>query len=208
LTIAAARHDGTGVRQIAALTPRSFVPTARFGRTNVAVAIGEVHDGPILSHTPESDRIVVVDRRIPSNEREASYTVTAWGVNGDTAWRRSIPYMPQRLRASMIDSVHAGMVERYSKPFADSVVAALPRYGSPVVDMVVGAGGIVWVGERTDSPDRISRRLLDAQGVDRVRVTLDSRHKVVAARGEELWTVSLDADDVPLLNRFRVAVPR
>jgi hypothetical protein len=100
------------------------------------------------------------------------------------------------------------VTERVSSGAADSVVALLPRYVSHVLGVVVGAGGIVWVGERTTRPDQVHWRLFDAQGVERMRVNIDSRHQVVAARGEALWTVSLDTDDVPIVNRFRVPLPR
>ncbi len=175
-------------------------PTINFGRQ-------PFQDAPIVSAGVGTDRIVVVDRRVMVTSSARAFSVTAIESNGDTAWRRLIPYVPLRVDKSVKDSIVRRTQASLSRSGAsESVIRAalhLPDTRPPVSDAFVADGGAVWI-RREENESSVTYLRVTADGRLDLETSVPRALRLVAARGTKVWGIELDADRVPSIVRFAI----
>jgi hypothetical protein len=118
----------------------------------------------------------------------------------------ALPLMPALVSAAERDSAIAG-VERFKERAGDATLdySLIPAH-KPIVDgVVMDDEGRVWV--RTRTVEGIGLVVFDAAGTPLARVPLPVEPKAYApflVRGDRIYFVATDADDVPSVVRYRV----
>lgn len=148
--------------------------------------------------------IVIVDRRTAVTEVSRTFSVTAVSPRGDTLWRRLVPHVPRRIRSARKDSVIAS-IQRGSPHSRATVEAALhlPNHWPAVSDAFVAAEGAVWIRREQDEDAVLYLRICPNGETER-EYTVHRSVKLVAARGNTVWALRTDNDDVPSVERYSV----
>lgn len=149
--------------------------------------------------------LVIIDRRTSVAEPSRAFAVTAVSPRGDTLWRRTVPYEPQRITRAVRDSV-IGSIQRGSPHPRSAVEAALhlPAHWPPVSDAFVAVDGSVWVRREQHQASVRYLRLTPDGRIDR-EFAVERSVRLVAARGETVWALPTDEDGVPSLERYRMS---
>lgn len=164
-------------------------------------------DAPIVAVGVGTDRVVIIDRRVEVTSAARAFSVTAVESDGDTVWRRLIPYAARRLGGSVKDSVVRRMQRSLSRSGAsEAVIRAalhLPDTYPPVVDAFVAEGGAVWI-RREENEGSVIYQRVTADGRLDMETLVPRTLRLLAARGTKVWGIQLDADGVPSIVRFAI----
>ncbi len=168
-------------------------------------------DEPLVTATG-SGRLYVVERDAASSSGGARFTVLALNVNGDTLWTRQVPYAPKRLTSRMVDSVVNARVESFSRgglPYTASEVRAamfVPDFWPPVTRALAGEDGTLWL-RREDAGATVDYVVLSRDGVILATLSVPRAVNLLWVSGDDVWAAETDADDVPLLVKYRIVKP-
>lgn len=149
--------------------------------------------------------IVVVDRRTDVAVAARAFAVTAISPRGDTLWRRLVPFAPRRIRPAVRDSV-IGKLQRGTRFSRAAVEAALhlPAHWPPVADAFVSVEGAVWIRTEQDQAEVRYLRLRPTGEIER-EVMVPRAVRLIAARGDTVWALRTDEDDVPSIERYSLS---
>lgn len=151
------------------------------------------------------------------------FTVTRFGLAGDTVYTRAVHYQPARYSAAELDTIAA----RAARGVAGGMVAYSPTPHSPPDNWKAIANNLrnamdfpdlklpiqsVWVAQdesvwlRFEDGDAANAHwlLLDAHGNPRGRLELPEGVRVMWNRGNSFWAVERDEYDVPWVVHFTI----
>jgi hypothetical protein len=167
-------------------------------------------DAVLVEYATNADRIYVIDRTVATSASPAEYAVTAIGTNGDTLWSQRYPYVPRRLDGQVADSIRARAHRAYSgQGFTIAEIddaLFVPDFMTPVTAAVAGEDGTLWL-RREDARGPAEYDVIDPDGRARGRITSERNARLRWVSGDVAWGEELDADDVPVLVRYRVVWP-
>ena len=169
------------------------------------------------------DGYVLAEAHAPETDEDATFTVTRFGLAGDTVYSRTFHYRPIRYSSADLDSIAAraargeagGMVpfnpNRSSVPdnwreIARSLRDAMqfPDFKLPVEYAWPAQDGALWLRLRSASDTTAWWLLLDQQGNARGTLDLPSELRIMWNHGDTFLAVEPDAFDVPWVIRFRI----
>jgi hypothetical protein len=169
------------------------------------------------------DGYVLVEAQATVTEDDGTFTVTRFGLAGDTVYSRTFHFRPIRYTSADLDSIAAraargeagGMVpfnpNRSSVPdnwraIATSLRDAMqfPEFKLPVEHAWPAQDGSLWLRLRSASDTIAEWLLLDAQGNARGTMELPAELRIMWNRGDTVWAVEPDEYDVPWVLRFRM----
>jgi hypothetical protein len=172
---------------------------------------------------PLADGYVSVEPHLAETPEDGVFTVTRFGLSGDTVYTRTFHYRPVRYAAAELDTIaaHAARGEPGGGvPFIPTGVAVpadweaiarslrnamdFPEFKVPIDNPWLAQDESVWLRLR-DGHDATARWiLLDPQGRPRGQLELPSDIRVLWNRGDAFWAVDPDEFDVPWVVRFRI----
>ena len=126
---------------------------------------------PILAVPPSADYFVIVERSPATTREAASFRVLRVDLEGDIVASKQMQYRPVPVTEEMVDSIVGGMAERMAERFGMSSAALAeeikgqlewPDYVPPVMNMMVGGDGSVWL-ERSRSGISAQWDILDRE---------------------------------------------
>ena len=159
---------------------------------------------PSWGLSSDGGRFVIVSPGLTGPDR-ATLLVTALGPMGDTLFSRRVPFAPHLIDAAAADSIHEAEAAKFRTP--EGAAAArrlvLPPMFPPVDFVVVGRGGVTWIGL---TPGGAVRQwiCLDAQGVPTAFTNLPRRVRVRFADQLTLWGTVEDDDGIESVVRCRL----
>ncbi len=169
------------------------------------------------------DGYALVEAPLRQTQEDGVFTVTRFGLSGDTVYTRTLHYRPIRYSAADLDTIaaRAARGERgggvpYNPagspvPSDWEVIARrlrlamnFPEFKQPLESAWLAQDESIWL--RLLSGDDSTARwvLLDAQGQPRGQLELPSHLRIRWNRGDTFWAVEPDEYDVPWLVRFRI----
>jgi hypothetical protein len=176
-------------------------------------AFGSPFDEGLLAElAPDGSGVVVVDRAAAPNLEAFTYRVSLIDPDRDTVFSTGVTYEPVAVSAQRLaEEVSERMADRRTdgpSPAAieealrgaDLIPPALP----PVTDLAVGQDGTVWIKREETLADSVLWQVLDRAGQLQGQLHLPEAQTVVAAQGDLMVAVELDALDVPYLVRYRI----
>jgi hypothetical protein len=165
--------------------------------------------GDIIAVPPKGDALVLVSRYPPSAQKDTSFSVSRFGLNGATVFQRTIHYRPIPLERRQIDSVivarlkDAGRGRFNPQDFLESAAQQLPKFKPPVTDVVAGSDGRVWI-RREETGGPAAWVVLDSQGNTIAQLTLPATFTLKAADATHVWATITDELDIPYVVRYRI----
>ena len=172
---------------------------------------------------PLADGYALVEAPPAETQEGGVFTVTRFGLSGDTVYTRTLHYRPIRYSAADLDSIaaRAARGERGGGvPYnpAGSPVPSdweaiarrlrnamkFPEFKQLIEDAWLAQDESIWL--RLLSGDDSTARwvLLDAQGHPRGQLELPSHLRIRWNRGDTFWAVEPDEYDVPWVVRFEI----
>ncbi|MEX2282747.1 MAG: hypothetical protein WEE89_09720 [Gemmatimonadota bacterium] len=176
-------------------------------------------DAPLVATAADGGGVYVVDRPIATNARQANFTVSRMNLRGDTVYRRSFVYVPQRLAKTQVDSVVRERVATSTKSVAAGFAPALqpgnaerlvrkglfvPVLHPPVQQVVSGDDGTLWLRREDLGRATHTWQVLDANGVTIATVDLRGKLAVTNARRTAVWGQEFDELQVSYIVRYRL----
>lgn len=176
-----------------------------------------VADGPLIRFSPNTDRIVVVERTAAEADGPAVVVVHAVDQRGDTAWTTRLDYQPTPIATAVRDSIAQAAYERleslsirrqmssgeFDRLYRETI--QLPVHHPPITSAVPTDDGGVWVvwtdlgeGSRVTVLDRFGREALGLQVEGDVAATLS------AVAGDFVWAIAEGPFEIPLARRYRI----
>jgi hypothetical protein len=168
----------------------------------------ELHDGRLVLTQPRA-----------TDASDAVFTLTRFGLAGDTVFHRELHYRPVPFSDAELDSVAAdaargpvavGPTGPLFSENADVVARALrdamdfPPFRQPIVYADFGEDQSVWLF-RDDFASDVDRWIvLDSDGLPRGEVELPANTRVHWIEGDLIWAVVPGEFDVPWLVRYRI----
>lgn len=168
-------------------------------------------DEPLVA-VSASGRLFIVERDVASSVTGARFTVRALTVDGDTLWTRHVPYVPKRLTARMVDSVVNGIAESFQRsriPYTAAQIRApmfVPDFLPPITGVTAAQDGTLWVrGEHVGAA--VDYTVISADGAVLANLSIPRAVRPLWISGDVVWAAETDADDVPLLVKYRLRKP-
>ncbi len=162
-----------------------------------------------MTTAPSGDGVFVTQAPL-STEARPTFSVTRFGVDGDTVYHRSYRYTPQPVPPSVLDALD-GWAERM---FPDSPAALahqtlreavkLPPFQRAVSEVVAGWDGELWL-QHAELPDGGAVWLILSPTGDIEGMAQTPRGLAIkAVQGDAVWGVVHDEWDVPSVVRYRL----
>ena len=164
-------------------------------------------DSPLTAYAPHSGRVVIVERYSASDDTVSTVRVIALEINGDTAWTTDISYRPAPLERAVVDSLLNILRRTYEPRYPHSAIEAAlfaPKFRTPVIAVVVGDDGTVWI-HWDESTARNRLTVIDAAG-HRREAFAPAKVRLKWVSSTSAWGEELDDNDVPTLVRYRIDV--
>lgn len=170
-------------------------------------------DDPVYAVSVDGSMVVLVSRRVATNEEEAEFTVTALQNGNRQLYRRTIQYQPRRLSSRVTDSMMT-MLYGLSQPTVgpklpltlDSLRRQMfrPSFYPPVASVRVGRDGTTWLKVNfADSPGKADEWMqLSPRGLPIRRVTAPRGFQLLEADRRTVWGSFADSMDVPEVRRY------
>jgi hypothetical protein len=134
-----------------------------------------------------------------------SVAIALFTPRGDTIYNSTIELAGDRISKTAVDSIMTRRVRDMSASEVASYRARVnvPDFWPPVVRIVVGDDGVVWLQLR--SSHQLSPYLnLDRQGNPKGILMLPARTSIAAAHGLSIWCLESDSNDVQSVVRYTV----
>jgi hypothetical protein len=147
-----------------------------------------------------------------------TFTVARFRLNGDTVFRSRIRYTGVRLTQGAIDSALATMISRPGSEGSEPAIRKteeaqqaearknIPPVYNPLWGMHLGYDGTTLVSLRPVA-DSLTVLLLNARGTVVNSIVLSHGARISAGSATHVWIREIDADGLPSLVRYRLAVP-
>jgi len=167
-------------------------------------------DEPINASFPDGN--VRVDARRPSNERDGTFLVTRFALDGAIAFQLAFHFAPRRYEGAILDTIAMRPVVRSprgSDAAFRAVRAALefPEFQAPVYRLFAAEDSAVWI-RREDAADAHHRWVVvEWSGDVRGEVRLARSALPVWAAGSTVWAVDTDGSGVAWVVRYRLESP-
>ena len=172
------------------------------------------------------DGRVTVERRTPASASQATFRIVRTRFSGETVFDRALAYAPVRYSPVVLDSLARmsasvpggsyalvnGMpqITPYANvPAAEAIVRGkmnFPAFQIPVTSVTIAADESLWLHREDTGGATALWSIVDRQGIPRGNVELPRRARIAWASGSVVWLVVPDADDVPWLVRYRLAM--
>jgi hypothetical protein len=165
-------------------------------------------DAPITVYGATAGRVFVIYRDDPVDPVAAAVHVTALTVAGDTAWSLDLPYTPAPLPRSHADSVLDGLKKALVRRIPPDVIERalyVPSHRAPITAALAGEDGTLWLrwGEDTRAG---TYTVIGPDGRVRGEVAAAPSIHLRWVSRDLAWGAELDANDVPTLVRYRLAL--
>lgn len=165
-------------------------------------------DHSIVVAHPKLALVYVIDRAAPHTKQGARFRVSAIRASGDTSWSRVYPYQASAIAKRSLDSTFNRVYAEFKRSGVskDAVRRALflPEFAPPVTAAFVSDSGALWLQRETGAPGR-SYWVLGPTG-DVIGAVEVPRNVILhAARGDAVWGVAIDDDDVPTVRRWSIS---
>lgn len=172
---------------------------------------------------PLLDGYVLVEAPLAKDAQDGVFTVTRFGLAGDTVYTRAVHYQPVPYSAADLDTIAAraargvagGMVP-YSptphappdnwKAIASNLRSAMdfPDLKLPIQSVWTAQDESVWLLLQDGDAASDHWLLLDAHGNPRGQLELPEGDRVMWSRGNAFWAVEHDEYGVPWVVRFTI----
>lgn len=171
---------------------------------------------------PLPDGYVLVEAPLAEAEEDGAFTVTRFGLAGDTAYTRILHYRPLRYSPDDLDSIAAraargepgggGLYLVGSSPPADWEVIArrlrlemdFPEFKPALDGAWLAQDESIWLQLSSGNGTTGRWIVLDAMGRARGTLDLPSDLRVLWSRDDTFWAVEPDENDVPWVVRYRI----
>jgi hypothetical protein len=198
--------------EFAARVPRALLQFA--GGITVPVQLPYI-DTPLFGVAPNGNQIVLLERPTPSGPQGA-FTIKRFSSSGKLMGTRTYEYAAERIGPREVDSLVAGraeqmlpMINRNGQVTTLSALkvqirsaAKIPAFAPAfATQLVVGDDGSVWVRLREADGRWLG---IDSSGVLIGEVALPRYSAIAAATSRTIWAVGADADDLPVVTRYRL----
>ena len=170
-------------------------------------------DDPLFEAARDGSAVVIVNRLVGETRVAPTFTVTKLSTMGDTIFSRNIAYSPRTLD----NDTYSAVLERIRHPpvrpgtsldFDDGELRQSinrPKVLPPVDAVILSKDGRTWLRrETTSASPRVEYLILGPTGLPEAVVAIPSNERVVEADGKTAWTITRDADDVPILSVYRI----
>jgi hypothetical protein len=210
-------RQGKSIRPLATYHSSRDVAQLRFAGTALGGAAlpQPFGDNPLVRLAPNGSEVVVLERKTATAGDSATFQLTRTDASGRQQSVLRFSYLPERVRRTHVDSVLRqygtslllSAQKRGSRiseaTFRDAARKAIivPQYFPPVADFMVGADGTLWLQR---NPRRDLWMIVDRDGRIAGEVQVPPGVQLRYARGEQVWAVAYDEDDVPTLVRYRI----
>lgn len=164
-------------------------------------------DAPLLVGALGGDGFVRVDRRTTG---EPVVLVTRFASDGRTRWTHRIPFTGAPVDPALIDSV----VRRFTTASTPGMpglpeanvrrAIAIPPRDVEVRSVALAPDGTVWLRRSTGAKMAARFTVLASNGAPAFEVELPPGAKLVGFGEGTIYLGSLDADELPVLTRYRV----
>jgi len=149
----------------------------------------------------------LIDRRVSTQRRRGSFSVTAVNAVGDTLWSHSFNYTPRRLEKTIRDSVLSIHERRLLRSGAtrQQIRAALflPEHSTPISAAFAGRDGFLWLARELGDATT-EYWILDPGGRLVAATRMPANVSIRAASDGYAWAVETDSDDIQRVTRYRV----
>lgn len=170
-----------------------------------------IQDGSMWAYSPRDSAVVLVHRPTAVGGDPALFRVEKLRSSTDTVFARRYRYRPKPISPAAVDSAldrAAGFFARHAprhevaQLLRDSI--PIPRYQSPITELVVGRDGTIWLRREAMGTDEVEWLVLDADGRIIAELNIPPMVKLLAAERGRAWGVVRDELDVPYVVRYRV----
>lgn len=172
---------------------------------------------PLWATFPDGRGVVLVRRDLANRPGPAIYTVTRFGLRGDTAFSRAFSYTAAAVSDAAIEAIVDSWVERLKRhpgpggtsPVIDRTVIRRaidrPETTPPISELVLGRDGTIWLRREDATPSREATwLLLDDRGHSIGEVRAPKEVQLFRADQRNAWGVARDDDGVPVIVRYRI----
>ncbi|MFG1691429.1 6-bladed beta-propeller [Gemmatimonadota bacterium] len=171
-------------------------------------------DSPLLAMPPDGGFVAVVERAVASEDGRGLIHVSKITIDGDTVFRRDIPYNPIPLPRHVVDSVLSARAENFSNlPFFESVrearqaleeVVFVPDFYPPVSTVRIGSDGRFWLKRENIAGPEARWDILSTDGDPIAHVLLPSSTAIHESQGALMWATERDELNVTYVVRYRI----
>ncbi len=164
---------------------------------------------PVVDVAPNGEAIIRVDR--------ATYRVVKLSSSGDVVFDKVIPFDRRPIETETLDAAVDNLsapVEPYAERLRFASARALrrairdavyvPEHLPPVVAIVAGGDGALWVRRADAAADIVRWDVLDSAGDLIGHVRLPSQFTGYGADIRGIWGVTPDENDVPVVERYEI----
>jgi len=160
-------------------------------------------DGALVIGVSSLSRLYVVGRAAATSARAANISLVALRSTGDTLWQRDLRYAPRRLEKTVVDSVIRKLQRSGATADALRRLLFIPDFLPPVTSGFATEDGTLWL-RREEGRATVEYWILTPDGKLTATVSVPQSLALTAARGAQVWGVEKNADDVPVVVRFRI----
>lgn len=159
-------------------------------------------------HEAGGGSIVMVNRRIAEDAEDPAFTVLRIGLNGDTLMRREIRYPPRPVERDLADRLYRASAEFRASSAGITVAAAerairdavpMPRFATPVSDLVPGTDGTIWLRREDLREDSVEWQVLALSGETIGWLTLPAGLEIHRVAADRIWASVTGELDVPFI---------
>ncbi len=161
-------------------------------------------DGALVIGAPSQSRLYVVGRAVATSARTANVSVVALRPTGDTLWRRDLTYLPRKLEKAAADSFVGQIKGSSADDDAIRRLLFIPEFRPPVASGFAADDGTLWL-RREEGRATVEYWIVSPEGKLTATLLVPQSLALTAARGAQVWGVEKNADDVPVVVRFRIA---
>jgi hypothetical protein len=158
---------------------------------------------PTVAASPDGQRLAIVDFR---ESPKPAILLTHLSLRGDTTARLEVPYEPERISSSAVDSAVARIASRPQLKGNETTVRAalrVPQFYPPFSQALMAADGTTWIQVRSADTATVRWLVVSPQGKVTASVTVPKSVNITTIdRG--IWATVRDADDVPSIVRYRM----
>ena len=169
-----------------------------------------------LFHVSTDGFLLVLHRRVSEGSDSSAVRITRITMAGDTVFSKEIPYIPEPLPRSKVDSaVHAqaeGMHQFMQRMDPELSLGKLeadigeatysPDYLPAIRNMTVAEDGTIWLERFTPTEEGIEWWILDGQGEPLATVSTPEGLRVLLITQDAVWGVETDEFDVNYIVRY------
>lgn len=188
----------------------SVLVVRRGGRSN-SYRNQPFNDAAVVDVAPDASHVVIVEREVPEQGREAFYRIVKVGLEGDTMVANPVAYAPVQIpEAAKVEAIES-ITEQVSRgePMSETRRLVresiyLPEYYPPVSEVSVGSDGRIWVRRNLPEEGMVRWDLLSPRGTPIAHLSLPSRLRILESAGEMVWAQWRDGLDVTYVVQYRL----